>query len=185
MKILGRLITPSLAFPGEVREFIKVDFDERGGSPHDKIRKLRALISDGAQDPRINELASSLVRGQPDRDDAAEAATLLEYVQNHVRYTEEGTETFRSAAYTAEKGFGDCDDAVVLYCALCESIGIPTRLSIISKRTGLLRHEPLHVYALVGLPHRNPTDWLPAEPTIHVPLGWDPVEYAAAHADKL
>ena len=185
MKVLHDFFAPSLGYPGEVVRYTGVDFDERGGSPTDKMRMLRHLIDEGAKDPRINELASRIVHGIPARDDGAEASALLVWTQQNPRYTEEGTETFRDAAYTAQHGYGDCDDAAVLFGALCESIGIPVRLEVISKRSGLFRFEPIHVYCLVGLPHRAPVEWIPAETTMLVPLGWDPAEYAVQHADKL
>lgn len=185
MRVLARFFAPSLAWPGEIRQFTKVDFDERGGSPRDKIRTLRGLVDEGAADPRICELASRIALGAPLRDDAAEAQALLSWVQENIRYTEEGTETFRTASYTAEHGYGDCDDSSVLFGALCESIAIPVALQVISKRTGVFRFEPLHVFCLVGLPRRNPLEWVPAETTLPRPLGWDPTVYAIEHADKL
>lgn len=185
MKILDHFFAPSLGFPGEMRHFIKVDFDERGGSPADKMRAIRSMIADGAADPRIGELASSIVNNVGPRDDKAEAAALLAWVQENVRYTEEGTETFRSAAYTAEHGYADCDDMTILLGALLESIGIPTKVVVISKRVGLFRHEPLHVFLRSGHPHRAPREWIPLEPTLPVSFGWDPEIYALAHADAL
>jgi transglutaminase-like putative cysteine protease len=183
--VLDQYFAPSLAYPGQVQLYTHVDFDERGGSPADKMRMIRQMISDGAHDPLINELASSIVHSCPARDDYCEAQALLTYVQEKQRYTEEGEETFRDAVYTATHGFSDCDDATILFGALAESIGIPTRVEVISKRIGLLRYEPIHVYPLVGLPHRAPEQWIPAETTLHVPLGWDPAVWAEQHADKL
>jgi transglutaminase-like putative cysteine protease len=156
-------------------------FSEWG--PADKMRRLRGMIDDGANDPLVHELAAHIIAPIDARDAAGEAAMLLSWVQTKIRYTPERVETFQSARYTLEHGFGDCDDLVVVLGALLESIVIPTQLEVLGwTEDGVF--DCRHIFLRVGLPPRAPTEWVAAEPTLPVPFGWEPAPYAAAKLQK-
>jgi hypothetical protein len=172
---------------GERRTYELVHFSDN--NPRDQMQQLRKMITVGAMDPGVHEMAVSIVQPVQARDNFGEADALLTWVQKNVRYTSEGTETFQGAVYTLEHRAGDCDDMVVLFCALCESLAIPTKLEVLGRKTGALSVDWFHIYARVGMPARKPTQWHAAECTIPgAGLGWEPIVYArqrAAHAASL
>jgi hypothetical protein len=182
MRVQGFSRLPS-AVNGEMLSITRVSFDER--SPYDKMRQLRRMIGEGADDPRVCELAAAICTECPARDGYAEAAAILAWTQRNVKYVDEDPEIFRSANYTATHGYGDCDDGVILAGSLCKSIGIETVITVLSKKIGFLNWEPFHVYLLAALPKRNPVELVPMETTLSVPLGWEPFTYAQNHASDM
>jgi hypothetical protein len=185
MREIGHWRTRSWAYPGELRDLILVDFDDAHG-PHDKMRALRAMISKGAMDPLVNELAMAIVSHCPARDDVCEAAALQQWCQSKIRYADDGTQTFRDLGYTLSHlaAGGNCANAgAIVFGSLCHSIGIPVRLVVLARKTGMFTSDPFHVYCEVGTPRRAPKDWIPAEVTQPVAIGWDPAAYVAAHPE--
>jgi transglutaminase-like putative cysteine protease len=168
------------------------DFDE-----HDKIRLISYYAKLGATDPLVNELSHALVQGVPARDRIAQAQALLSYVQDKVRYVDDGTQMLRTADYTIEHPTGNCvSQGSILFGALAQSITIPVRFEVLSKKIllvpgpigqwlwklGIYRKEPFHVYPTF---QDNAGNWIPVEPTQPWPIGKDPAEYAEQHADEL
>jgi hypothetical protein len=184
MRVLGLARLPSFV-DGETLTIAEVSFTNEGSSPYDKMKQLRRMVDEGANDPRVCELAAAICAPCAARDSYAEAAAILSWVQSNVKYMDEDPEIFRSANYTATHGYGDCDDGVILAGALCKSIGIGTVVTVLSKRAGLFTWEPFHVYLCAALPKRNPTELVPMETTMKVPLGWDPHQYAVDHASEM
>lgn len=185
MRELGHWRVRSWAYPGELRDLILVDFDDQHG-PHDKMRALRAMIQKGATDPLVNELAMAIVASCPARSEACEAAALQQWCQQQIRYADDGTQTFRDLGYTLRHlaAGGNCANAgAIVFGALCQSIGIPTRLVVLSRRTMLFASDPFHVYCEIGTPRRTPEEWIPVEVTQPVPFGWDPAAYVAQHPE--
>lgn len=180
MKIIGTYSGQSIAYPGETLKMTLADFSDT--DPTDKIRMARHLITLGAADPLINQLAHAIVQNVPARDTAAQSQAILSYVQEHITYVDDGTQVFREAAYTATHPSGNCLSAgAILFGSLAESITIPVRLKVLSHRTGLFKLESFHIFPEVlinGI-------WVPAEPTQPWELGRDPAAYAELHADEL
>jgi transglutaminase-like putative cysteine protease len=182
MRIIGQWSVPSIAYPGQIREIIGVDFAD--ASPHDKIRHLRAMINLAATDPLIEELAMKITATCTSRDDLCEAEALQQWTQR-MRYSDDGIQTFRAAHVTldhADAG-ANCANQVLVFGAMCQSIGIPVRLNVLSRRRSLFAIDPFHVWASVGIPRRAPQEWIDAETILHVPLGWSPADYARAHPE--
>jgi len=176
MRVLEQLEIESLVYPGQRYPYRIVEFSDF--DPRDKLRALRELITFGCN-PAMQELASTICNnaGAPPKDTRAEAAALLAFVQA-IPYRSKSPETFRTADYTVRAGYGDCPQKTVLFCTLCESIGIPTEAFALGKRQGLFTFDWFHAYAKVGYPARAPVQWIPAETTLNVPLGWDPEQWA-------
>ena len=121
------------------------------------------------------------------RDFKGQAAALLRWVQDpkNVYYVNEPSERLQDPIFTIKQGWGDCDDQVLLLCALFESIRLPWRLVIAGKCKGKKvrfiegGRYPLgctwfHIYCMVGTPAFVPKKWYFCETTIDkVPLGWD------------
>jgi len=64
----------------------------------------------------------------------------------------------------------NCDDYASLICACLQSIGYPVRLRVIRTQGAA---DWNHIYALVGLPPRGPTKWVPLDASIAKPAGWE------------
>lgn len=185
MRLLRKFFARSLV-SGTPIQAQKVDFADELG-PHDKIRKMRAMIEEYTSDPRLTEVAVDICREYQvtPRDHTGQAAAMLDWVQKNIDYIDDGVQTFRDPIYTMQHQFGNCANVSILYACLCESIAIPTLLEVLEKKTVLFYRDPFHVYVLVGLPARNPQAWVPAEATMKVPLGWDPAVFAEENADAL
>lgn len=76
----------------------------------------------------------AIVSAVPNKQYAAEAKAIQEWVRSNIRYTRDvnGVETLQVPEKTLEYGHGDCDDHAMLIAALLESIGHPTRFRAIS-----------------------------------------------------
>lgn len=98
-------------------------------NPH-TLRLMRQIIAREKCDPRVMQAAHSIIYTQPERDAAAEARALYEYVRDNIRYVQDvaGVETLCAPSMTLQRMIGDCDDQTMLLCALCESAGYWTRL---------------------------------------------------------
>lgn len=136
---------------------------------------MRAAIQVGAVSPLVRQTAALLIRHEREYDVRAEASALLSFVQNQIRYTADirSEETLHGADFILENRYGDCDDKVIIFCALCESIGIQTCIFAVGDSS-----FPTHVMAGVFIDG----GWLFAE-TCNIPngisadsmpLGWRP-----------
>ena len=155
----------------------------------ERLKFLRKLSSMRGRDPRLASLSVSIIRkaGVKPRDFKGQAAALLKWVQdpNNVYYVNEPGERLQDPIFTIKQGWGDCDDQVILLCALFESIRLPWKLVIAGKcKEKKVRfiegsRYPLgctwfHIYCMVGTPAFVPNKWYFCETTIDkVPLGWD------------
>jgi len=153
-----------------------------------RIKALREIAMKAGRDPRIATQAISIVRaaGVKPRDTRGQSAALLKWVQTQIYYANEPGERLQDPVYTLKQNirYGDCDDMALVLGAFLESLRIPWKF-VLSGRgpTGnLLRWcegEPrkrakwAHIYLAVGNKPYKPTKWIFAEPTLHVPLGWD------------
>lgn len=88
------------------------------------------LIESGKKDQAVIRAAGAIVRGVRQFDRAAEAAAVYNWVRGHIRFTSDvkGVETLRSPAETLAAGVGDCDDYVILICALLSAVGHTMRI---------------------------------------------------------
>jgi len=147
------------------------DIDERVKLIADKIRE-------GRYDPVVRKLAAEAVRGVPARDWFGEVKAIWDFVRRNVRYTLDtyGRDFFQRARRTLQLGIGDCDDQVILMGSMLQAIGHPVLIKVIDTVGG----EPgfNHVYLLTGIPPQNPVQWVPLDPTVDRPIGWEmPSEY--------
>jgi len=155
-----------------------------------RLAVIRQIAESRGRDPRIARLAVDIVRKKArPRDYKGQAAALLRWIQDpkNFYYVNEAGERLQDPIYTLKVKTGDCDDAILLYAALCESLRLPWKLVISgrdSKTRQKVRHiegqrvppnaDWSHIYGIVGAPAFTPTEWWFAEPTIQgVPLGWD------------
>jgi hypothetical protein len=129
---------------------------------------MRTLVVQSKTDMTIRNLALSLVRFLPDKDEIGEIETVFNYVRDHIRYVKDiyGVETLSTPEHTLEIGQGDCDDKSVLLASLLESIGYSTMF----KLTGYHGNEFEHVMTFVVFSNGV----LTLDPTEPEPAGYEP-----------
>lgn len=120
-------------------------------------------------DPRIRAIAQELTFDLPQKAFRAEAEALFEFVRDQIRYQWDiaDVETLQTPVVTLDNRVGDCDDKATLLAALLESIGHKTRF-IAAGFNGLGDIEHVFVETKIG------PDWIAADATEPVPLGWIP-----------
>lgn len=141
------------------------------------------MITAGSRDPRIRAWAIQILRryGCRSRDYLSQAQAIHEWCQHNLLYVQEPGDFFTQAFRVLWQGGGDCDCHAVAFGALCETVCLPVRLRVLTRK-GL----GYHVYCEVRIPPRGPTGrWLPAETTMPVPLGWDPAKADPAELRRL
>lgn len=75
----------------------------------------------------------------------------------------------------------NCDDQVILLGAMLQSIGYPIALKVIESVDST--HGWNHIYLLVGVPPSAPQRWIPLDPTVSQPMGWElPPQYVRRSA---
>jgi hypothetical protein len=161
-------------------------------SDPNRVKTLRNIVLEYGADPRVANVANAALAraGVPARDYKRQAAVLLKWVHDNVRYMNEPGERLQSPEYTMRMGYGDCDDLSILLASLYQSVRLPWRmvLSGVDKRTKQtvrwVEGTPFprgiawaHIYVMVGRPTFNPTRWSYAEPSLKgAKLGWDVVQ---------
>ncbi len=142
---------------------------------HQTLERMRALVDAGAQLPEARQaVAAALATARP-RDPQSELSALLEWVQERWHYIRDPTSVelvqtpalmLREIRLRGEIQ-GDCDDAAVLFGALAESAGYPTRFVVQGPASDLFRHVVIEVQA--------GERWLAVDPSQGVHgLGWAP-----------
>ncbi len=94
------------------------------------LRLMREMINAAKVDPEILRAAHSVIWMTPEKNEFREVSALFAYVRDYVRYVKDphGVEALCYPAMTLQRRVGDCDDQTMLFCALCEACGYPTRL---------------------------------------------------------
>jgi len=113
-----------------------------------------------------------MVQGIPERDYHGEAQALYDGVRKLVRFTRDphGVELLSSPWQVLRRKSADCDEMVILYCALAEAIGFETAFETV-KASRAHPDQFSHVYALIRIPH---TGWMPVDPSQPMGIGWRP-----------
>jgi transglutaminase-like putative cysteine protease len=90
---------------------------------------MRELARRWRGEPRIRDLARSIVADCPAKHWRCEVTRLHSFVQSRVRYIRDprGFEVVQDPEKTLADGSGDCDDHSVLLASLLESVGHPAR----------------------------------------------------------
>lgn len=164
-----------------------------------RVALLRRIVMNYGRDPRLRYFVDHRIlrpAAVQNREYERQAAAILKWVQDNIRYLNEPGELLQSPWYTLQIGSSDCDDMAILLAAMFESIKLPWRfaLSGVEKRHKNDRRPAKHVrwvegekfprnvrwahiYVRVGNRPFTPDKWHSAEPTIQgVPLGYDVVE---------
>ena len=155
-----------------------------------RLDVIAQIIDQYGRDPRIAETCIAILReaGVKPRDYLGQQAALLKWVQDNIYYVNEPGERLQSPIYTLNKGFGDCDDLIILLLSFYHCLGFSWRLVIsgIAPNGSKIRWvhgdgrvpkgDFTHIYGAVGNMPFNPTEWHFVEPTLQgAPFGWDVV----------
>lgn len=158
--------------------FIDRDLDGRpvaswfiNGSQPEHVLYMRRLIDAYRRSNVIRQLAAHVifnVAGLPAKARRDHALALGQWVQDHVRYMNEGQETFQTPIRTLRNGFGDCDDHTILICALLEATGIPSKVCAM-EWGGAFRH--VFPAAILVDPAARRLEALALDSTLTAPAG--------------
>ena len=142
---------------------------------HQTLDRMRGLVDAGAQLPETRQAVAAALTTALPRNPQSELSALLEWVQEHWHYVRDPTtvELVQTPALMLREirrrgeVQGDCDDAAVLFGALAESAGYPTRFLVQGPDGDLFRHVVLEVQA--------GGRWLAVDPSQGTHgLGWAP-----------
>lgn len=160
------------------------------------LEKLGELAQRSTVHPLVRETAMRIVAECPARDDMCELQAIYDAVKhgtpavkalrNGVRYVADPRwADYFTAPYRLLKQCasgvcsGDCDDAASLIAALAGAIGFKVGLRV----WGETHDEYVHVYAVVGVPKRAPTQVLGMDTTVEsADVGWEPPKGAVLTA---
>lgn len=140
------------------------------------LEYMRRFVRTFRTNPRIIELARSIIATIPGKQYSREAEALRAWVAENIRYTQDVTdvETLQSPIVTLDTRQGDCDDQATLLATLLNATGHEARFLAASFEPDNFSH--VLVETKVG------ERWLPAETTEPVTLGqypWQPGELVA------
>ncbi len=140
-----------------------------------QARAMWSMIEAETGDPRHRTVLAELYKRTaiPDRDPAALARAVQQFVQDHIKYLREHPETYATPSRTLAWRVGDCDDQAMVVCTLLRSARIPCRLVLCgaNDRGGAI--DAQHVYAEAEL---SPGRWTALETVRRVPPGWNALD---------
>lgn len=132
------------------------------------VALMRRIVNDAKSSPEIMSAAVSLIYNTPEKSELHEVSAIFEWVRDYVRYVRDvhGLETLTDPRMTLLRRVGDCDDQVMLLCALLEAVGYPTRFVVAGYQSNAFEHIYCQVFA--------GGEWIDADPTERQPLGYAP-----------
>lgn len=153
----------------------------------DKIRELRRLARvDQHRDAEGQKRAASLRQVVmsilsrkcggawcvPEKNWKQEVVAIFSAVRAQVRYMRDirNKDTFQHPLYTWQHRAGDCDDYGILLAALFTLAGYPVKFRVVKTKEA---SDWDHIYVVVGLPPRSPTQWMPLDASVSKPAGWE------------
>jgi len=140
------------------------------GGTRATLRLMSQVVKQARADPVIRDTAADLVLGCSPGDYRGEVECLFEFVRDNIRYLQDtnGLERLEYPTILLKTKQGDCDDKATLLAALLESIGHPARFVAVGyQQPGEFEH--VYVETRIG------SNWIAAETTLNVDLGWAPV----------
>lgn len=138
-------------------------------SGRDGVRRTLELMAtiarSGSVNPTVFEITRKVIAKVPEKDWRGEAAAILHFVQNAIRYTKDidGVETLQTPAQTLRIKQGDCDDKSILAAAMLLTVGHPVLFKAVGKSPGTF----CHVYPETKIGNK----WVALETTEKWPLG--------------
>lgn len=111
------------------------------------LSRMSEIVTGYKTAPWIRETALSVLSPIPEKNFKVEAATLLHFVQERIRYTLDvaGVETLQTPVQTMRIGQGDCDDQSMLLASLLMSVGLKARFAAVGQVRGVYSHVLVQV----------------------------------------
>lgn len=131
------------------------------------LQVMRLYVNEGRRNLTVREAAANAVWMVPAKDGLSEVRAIFEFVRDTIRYMSDPVDVESVAApdKTLLLKYGDCDDQVVLLCALFESVGYPTRF-VVAGYTDPKVFEHVYCQVFAG------DEWIYCDPTEPEALGW-------------
>lgn len=121
--------------------------------------------------PEIRSLAINIIKtkGIKATDYPEVIKAIADWVHNNIMFVRDPykTDIMHTPIENLQLGYADCEDYTVTTASLLQSLGIPTKVVVVSK-TGKLWD---HVFLRAGYPPDNPRYWVPVDTTITPPAG--------------
>lgn len=156
----------------------------------ERVRYIQKMTQKSLRTPKVRSLAVAIVSRKcgrkfciDERDYANEVKAIFDYVRSNIRYVRDpqGIDTFTRADRTFDVGGGDCDDYAIVLASLLGSVGYPTRFRVIRTKGA---SDWNHIYVMVGIPPRDPQEWVPLDASVNRKMGWEaPAAMVAARKD--
>ncbi len=158
------------AFANPVRDSKRVMLDIPDGPMGTRMTLgfMKKLANSQRTSLELQSLVDSIVRNAPEKNFRREAELIHNYVRDRIRYQKDPPdyEAIHSPLSTLARGAGDCDDKVILECALLKAAGHECRFVAVSLEPDYFSH--VFVQTLIG------REWVSSDPTESQPFGWEP-----------
>ena len=147
-----------------------INIPEGAAGTRATLKIMARLVRETRIQPSIRNLAASMVQDLEGQNYTDEVRHLFNFVRDAIRYLQDtnGVELIQNPHVTLQIQAGDCDDKATLLAALLESIGHPCRFIAVGY-TEPGQFEHVYVETKIG------GDWVSADPTENVDLGWAPM----------
>jgi len=134
------------------------------------LKQMARLVREYRTNPTIRTCAGDLVQFLPGMSYRQEVENIFNFVAGNVRYLQDvnGIDTLQAPDVTLQLRRGDCDDQVMILCALLESIGHPTRFVAVG-------YTQAGIYEHVFCETRIGNEWVALDTTVPgASVGWRP-----------
>lgn len=117
----------------------RIPIDTSAPDAHTIIGAIQFVIEQFGRDPRVRDVATSVLVSRLDNDLERHASALTRWVKSRMRYLPDpdGAEYVQTPIILLDRirndgfAYGDCDDHVALLGALMMSVGIPARAAAV------------------------------------------------------
>jgi len=141
------------------------------------VKWIRDYISQGKNDVALRNLVLDIVSGCGSRDTSCEIKKIHDWIRKNIKFRRDPVdrELLQWASVTVELQAGDCDDFTILESSMLQTIGIPTRIVLLSGRQD-------QVWEHIFLEAFNDKDWISLDASMNYEVGR---EYQPATARKV
>lgn len=145
------------------------------------LATMRALLMAATRDPYIVQTARNLVARAASRDPADQAAAIYDWLKAHYSFVQDPVDyelvipPRRLLDDIRRQGFfqEDCESSALLLGALAESVGLPSRFHVYSRRPAQGAGDSRFSHVLTELRIRG--RWVPYDLTVDAAMpGWRP-----------
>lgn len=165
---------------------------DRVSNIEDRVQKIIRLVRKGKRSPTVQLAVAKVLNRKcgekwciPPKHHKREIKAIFDYIKSRARYMSDPREVdvFRAPERTLrDYGGGDCDDLGAALAAALEAAGYHTKMRVVAVKPDA-PDQYSHILVLVGLPQRNPTMWIPLDPSVEKPAGWYPEDRISGHRD--